>query len=371
MYVTDLSDTVTIINTSTNQIVGKINPPLAAGFVGVAVSPDGNTVYLANGNHTITVVKSPTNHPTFGMIRLDESLTPFGVVVTPDGKTLYVANAGSNTVSVIDTATQSVASLDIMCNENCSSTPPIAVTPAHAGTTAVNVYVGTLDGFTVIDTATQSVQEFVMTTCGPSPCAAQGISASGDGATVFVSQFEVDRVLGIDVSLMNLIDDLAMVGNSPIGLSVTPDRNSVYVANMNGNSVSVIDVGSCGPVCTVSQIATGIIAQPNIVGVTPDGSKVYVGGNANSMSVIDTATNMVAATVQNLASGPVGIAIGPGDSAPGTPGPQGMGGGSGCAIASANAAADSWLPYLLIPVIATRALRRRVASSPPVPDSHS
>jgi YVTN family beta-propeller protein len=33
---------------------------------------------------------------------------PFGVAVTPDGRKVYVANAGSNTVSVIDTETNTV-----------------------------------------------------------------------------------------------------------------------------------------------------------------------------------------------------------------------------------------------------------------------
>jgi YVTN family beta-propeller protein len=34
---------------------------------------------------------------------------PFGVAVTPDGKFVYVANHSSNTVFVIDTATNTVA----------------------------------------------------------------------------------------------------------------------------------------------------------------------------------------------------------------------------------------------------------------------
>ncbi len=316
-YVTDLGNSVTIINTSTNQITGSVSPPVPAGLLGVAVSPDGSTIYVADGNHTINVITSPSNNPTFDTVMLDESLEPFNLVVTPDGSTVYVSNAGSNTVSAIDTATKEATSIDIGCNQNgtnnCSSTPPISVTP-DAGAGEVNVYVGTQTGFAVIDAATRQFKENVPNTCGPDPCGPQSISASPDGVTVFVSLFEIDQVLGIDVSMMNLVDDIATVGNNPEGLAVTPDEGSVYVTNMNGDSVSVVDVSSCGPVCTVTEISDGIVTQPSVVAVTPDGGNIYVGGNEAELSVIDTASNSVAATVENLSSAPFFIAIGPGDS---------------------------------------------------------
>lgn len=312
-YVTDLGNSVTIIDTSTNQVKGSVSPPIPAGLLGVAVSPDGGTIYVADGNHTINVISSPDDNPTFDTINLDDSLSPFGVVVTPDGSTLYVANAGSNTVSVIDTATQAVTSIDIGCSPNCSSTPPISVTPV-SGTNGVNVYVGTLTGFAVIDTATNSLTENVPNTCGASSCGPQAISASSDGQTVFLSLFEVDEVLGIDVSMDNVVNDIAEVGTSPEGLVVTPDGKSVYVANMNGGSVSTFEVASCGPLCTVSTISSDIVTQPSVVAITPDGGNVYVGGNETELSVIDTSSNSVTATVEGLSSAPFSIAIGPGDS---------------------------------------------------------
>jgi DNA-binding beta-propeller fold protein YncE len=318
LYLTDLSNTVTVVDTATNRVTGGINPPIAASFVGVAVSPDGSKVYLADANHTVHVVTSPSSNPTFETVMLDESLTPVNLAVTPDGASVYVANAGSNTVSIIDTSTLTVESVDIMCDvngaNNCNSVPPISVTPVHGSGIAVNVYVGTETGLAVIDTATKALKETVLTTCGPDPCAPLGVSASPDAATVFVSQFEINRVLGIDISLMNLVNDIATVGANPVGLVTTPDARSVYVANQNGNSVSVIDVASCEPLCDVTEIASGIVAQPMLVAVTPDGARVYVGGEATELAVLNTATKRVAASVPNLAAGPVGMAIGPGDS---------------------------------------------------------
>lgn len=316
-YVTDLGNSVTIIDTATNQVTGSVGPPVAAGLLGVAVSPDGSTLYVADGNHSVDIIHSPGNNPTFDNVILDESLNPFSLAVTPDGSTVYVANAGSSTVSVIDTSDNSVTSIDIGCDQNgtnnCSTTPPISVTPV-TGAGNIFIYVGTLTGFAVIDTATQSLKENVPNTCGPDPCGPQGISASSDGNTVFISLFEEDQVLGIDISMMNVVEDIAEVGTSPEGLIVTPDGNSVYVANMNGGSVSTFAVSSCGPLCTVSTISASIVNEPSVVAITPDGGNVYVGGNGTELSVIDTSSNTVTATVQGLSSAPFAIAIGPGDS---------------------------------------------------------
>ena len=316
-YVTDLGNSVTIIDTATDQVTGSVSPPIAAGLFGIAVSPDGSTLYVADGNHTVDVIHSPGDNPTFDSVMLDESLSPFSLAVTSDGSTVYVANAGSSTVSVIDTSDNSVTSIDIGCDQNgtnnCSSTPPISVTPI-SGAGDIYDYEGALTGIEVIDTATQSLKENVPNTCGQDPCGPQNIAASPDDETVFISLFEENQVLGIDVSMMNVIDDIAEVGLSPEGLAVTPDAEIVYVANMNGGSVSTFAVSSCGPLCTVSTISDGIVSQPSVVAITPDGGNVYVGGNGTELSVIDTSSNTVTATVQGLSSAPFAIAIGPGDS---------------------------------------------------------
>jgi YVTN family beta-propeller protein len=46
--------------------------------------------------------------------RAADGSTPFGVAVTPDGSRVYVANGGDGTVSVISTATNTVAGSPIV-----------------------------------------------------------------------------------------------------------------------------------------------------------------------------------------------------------------------------------------------------------------
>jgi YVTN family beta-propeller protein len=73
----------------------------------VAVTPDGSKVYVANfGSNTVSVIATATDTVIGSPIAV--GARPEGVAVTPDGSKVYVANALSNTVSVIATATNTV-----------------------------------------------------------------------------------------------------------------------------------------------------------------------------------------------------------------------------------------------------------------------
>ena len=83
-----------------------------------------------------------------------------------------------------------------------------------------------------------------------------------------------------------------------------------YVVNQRSNNVSVIDTATNMVVATVP-----VGAVPGWVAVTPDGKHAYVtNGNAgnppSTVSVIDTATNMVVATVP-VGLGPGALAVTP------------------------------------------------------------
>ncbi len=78
------------------------------------------------------------------------------------------------------------------------------------------------------------------------------------------------------------------------------------MANSASNKVSVIDTATNTIAATVT-----VGNSPRGVVVSPDGTKVYVTNqNNNSVSVIDTATNNVIATV-GAGSQPWGVAVSP------------------------------------------------------------
>ncbi len=79
-----------------------------------------------------------------------------------------------------------------------------------------------------------------------------------------------------------------------------------YITNYYGNTVSVIDTTTNNVKATVN-----VGTSPFGVAINPAGTKVYVANyRSDTVSVIDTATNSVTATV-DVGSRPVGVAVSP------------------------------------------------------------
>jgi len=78
---------------------------------GIAVSPDGNRIYVANTVAGTVSIFAVQRQRTLWLKRVGDILVgtePYGLALTPNGRKLYVSNARSNSVSVIDTATNRV-----------------------------------------------------------------------------------------------------------------------------------------------------------------------------------------------------------------------------------------------------------------------
>src|SRR4051812_31245613 len=81
----------------------------------------------------------------------------------------------------------------------------------------------------------------------------------------------------------------------------------VYVANSQSKNVSVIDTAT-NTVCAT--IATG--DGPVNPTVTPDGKQIYVSNMlGSSISIIDVASNVVTGTIDVAAAAPSGLAFTP------------------------------------------------------------
>ena len=83
-------------------------------------------------------------------------------------------------------------------------------------------------------------------------------------------------------------------------LATASCTQSAYVTNYNANTVSVIDTATNMVVATV-----GVGTKPIAVALAPDGKHAYVLNQSTSsdVSVIDTASNTVVATIPVPAAG--------------------------------------------------------------------
>jgi YVTN family beta-propeller protein len=301
---------IIVINNETNKIMSTI--PVGQYPCGVAVTPDGSKIYVANGgsdSNNIVVIDTATQQVKDTILVGQSSCS---VAVTPDGSKIYVANGGSdsNSVIVIDTATQQVKNTIPVKQCPCGVVITPDGTQAYVWTREQTDYgrkdrgdmpfilQRCYDDIIVIDIATQQVISTIPV--GKLP---EDVAITFDGRRAYVANGGSDNVSVIDTVTQKVLATI-LVGRNPNGVAITLDGRRVYVANGGSDNVSVID--------TATQKVLAIIpvgSYPNDVAVTPDGRKGYVANrDSNSVSVIDTAMQQVLATIP-VGSSPRGIAI--------------------------------------------------------------
>jgi YVTN family beta-propeller protein len=128
--------------------------------VEVAITPDGTRAYVTNYNvNSVSVIDTATN-TVDTTISLGTNRNPFGVAITPDGSRAYVTINSPNLVAVIDLATNTVV-----------TTIPVGVGPVGVAVTpdGTRAYVTNDDSnsVSVIDTAANTVIANIPVGVGP------------------------------------------------------------------------------------------------------------------------------------------------------------------------------------------------------------
>jgi YVTN family beta-propeller protein len=102
-----------------------------------------------------------------------------------------------------------------------------------------------------------------------------------------------DNTVSVIATASNTVVATIPVGQTPLGLAVTPDQAHAYVTDAGDSTVSVIATASNTVVATVP-----VGANPHDVAITPDGTRAYVTNVGDStISVIAIANNTVVATI--------------------------------------------------------------------------
>jgi YVTN family beta-propeller protein len=262
-----------------------------ATVLGAAPTPAQNA-YITNGSgQSVSVIDTATNTVIGSPITVGS--TPVGVAVTPDGSTVYVANSSSGTVSVISTASNTVTTIT-----GFEEPYGVAVSPDGSKVYVANGFNQT-STVAVISTANNTVIATI-----PVGTVPYGVAVSPDGSKVYVANSSSGTVSVISTANNTVVDTIT-VGAEPEGVAITPDGGTVYVAN-NSGTVSAIATANNA----VTPITVGIC--PYGLAVGPDGSKVYVAnGCDNTVSVIATASNTVIGSPIPVGNQPQGVAVTP------------------------------------------------------------
>ncbi|WP_306745384.1 YncE family protein [Saccharothrix yanglingensis] len=290
-YVANNGGGVSVLDTATDAVTSTLGDGGGDSPYGVGVAFDGARGYVTNvRDDTLTVIDTPTNTVDAAVPVGDG---PAGVVVSPDGGHVYVSNYFAGTVSVVDAATLTTTET-IAVGPNADG---VAITPDGSRLYVAHDVAGP-GTVSVVDTATNTEVAEIAT--GSTPTA---VAVTPDGARLLVVNKLSNDVAVVDTA-SNAVLGTIPVSFIPHGVAISPDGARAYVTNSEGHTVSVLDVAAMTAVATVP-----VGSRPIAVALTPDGARAYVTNyNSGTVSVLDTATLAVVNTI-TVGRNPVGIAI--------------------------------------------------------------
>ena len=256
---------VSVINTANNQVIATLAVP--GPSYGLCVSPDGSRLYVSNHNSTIHVFNTVSN--TLINTYYIGGGNMFGLVVSPDGSKLYVA--GSNNLYVLNSSGGFITNVPVGSN-------PIGVTISANGS---RIYVSNSNSNTVsiINAATNLVMNTVVV--GSSP---YGLTLSPDGKMLYVANNGSNNVSVMNTATNEVVTTIA-AGNAPSGISMSADGALVYVTNQNSNTVTVINAVDNSVAATVSGFS-GPVSWGNFIT-----SRAGCSGTATTFTIKVAAAN--------------------------------------------------------------------------------
>jgi DNA-binding beta-propeller fold protein YncE len=229
----------------------------AAFILAVCLNANAQILVVASNEEHHAALVNPANGQIFA--KLPTGKGPHEIAVSPNGELAYVANSGpqgerGNTITVLDLKSRVVKT-----------------------TFDLGSYIQPHD-----------------------------LRASRDGSLLWVACAPAQKILEIDARSGKILKVWETEQEGGWMLAPTPDDRKIYVANLEGGSISIID-RIAGTVRTLSfrQGAIGIDCSP-------DGREVWVSCmNENVIAVVDNASGQITATFDSQGKAPVRVKFTP------------------------------------------------------------
>jgi len=289
------SNTVSVIDPSENKLLGVIRlgdpvpgalSPLYKGQLlvhGLGYSPDSKTLAVVSvGSNSVTLIDTATNKVK-GIVYVGRS--PHEAFFTPNGRELWVTVRGENYVSVIDPAQmKEIRRIELANGPGMTMFGP------------EGKYAFVCSSFTpelaVVDVATHKIVKRIPQVSPFSP----NIAVTPENDEVWITLKDVGKVQ--ICSAKPPFDQKAVLDTGPITNHVN------FVNNQNGK-FAYVTIGGANEVKVFRRSATPELTATIPVGELPhgiwpsgDGSRVYVAlENGEHCVAIDTVTNKVIANI--------------------------------------------------------------------------
>ncbi len=246
--------------------------PINSSPTAIATTPDGNYLYAANKDGTVSKIDAHTNSI---VATISVGGSPIAIVMTSDGtKTLVLRAEGQ--LSIIDIPSDTVAKTVPICLPK-----GMALTPDN-----LRLYI-TCPNNQVIDFAMKNSTVLKTIGVGSGPL---GIAVTADGHDVYAANFNDNTLSHIKTSNDTVSDTIKSVP-SPSLVAITPDDKTIYVTS--GNNIVVVSRANNKILKTVP-VGNG----PAGIAFTDDGLYALVINSIDkTVSVIETSNHTVVSTI--------------------------------------------------------------------------
>jgi DNA-binding beta-propeller fold protein YncE len=292
---------------------------LAQSFYGLEFSHDGSRLFCSGAGeeriHSFDFHDGTlTNHETIQLREIKERAVPAGLAVAPDGHTLYVANVWGDRVTRVDLV-QPPRTVDILLRTDSGpllNTEGTRTSDADTEAAAKRAEVYLLqanpeDTFPYTCRLDEKKQRLYVSLWAQSSVAVIDLKSNEvaarwpteehpcemalnrSGKLLFVANANKNTVTVLNTDSGKPIETIwaalypqSPPGSTPNSLALSPDEKTLFVANANINVVAVFDVSTPGKSRSLGFIPVGW--YPTSVRVTPDGKHLLIANGKGGIS---------------------------------------------------------------------------------------
>ncbi len=281
---------IVVVELKSNSLIPRVvsRTPVDVAFYGIAFSADGRNIFASGGTRERIECFDfneglLSNHKSIALTTTPEEVcVPAGIVPSADGNTLLVACNRGHSVVAVDLKS---GAANVKVRMPDESYPYAAVIDEVRGRAFVSLW-GMAEIAVLKWPLTPQAGPVAFWSVQEHP---NEMILSHDGGTLYVANANRNTVSVLDTSSGKTLETLSSAlfpdapdGSTPNSIALSPDESTLYVANATNNNLAVLDVTRPGDSHSLGFVPVGW--YPTSVRVTPDGSRIIVANGKGGRS---------------------------------------------------------------------------------------